>query len=239
MQPQHPADHAALLARRDFVIPPGDFAEPERELLARYGRWLEALASGAVAPATPGQEQFVKVARGERDPETDFERVWVKVIQQRAVAVEVVRTFQALAQARADRSALEAQYTAARAAVLALVRDQLNAVDEEFAGRVAEAAHEADATEQAVRELVLRLGRSVNLAGIRATYSSPRVSWDNERMEAYAQHHPEVLAFRKLGKPFVALKFGDKDAPAQPGPAALPEGGGEAMKALPPEGGEG
>ena len=75
---QHPADHAALLARHDFVIPPGDFTEPERDLLVRYGRWLEALASGTAAPVTPAQEQFVKVARGEREPETDFERAWVK-----------------------------------------------------------------------------------------------------------------------------------------------------------------
>ena len=235
----HPPEHAALLARRDFVIPLGNFAEPERDLLAKYGRWLEGLASGAIAPATPAQEQFVTVSRGERDAETDFERVWVKVMRQRAVAVEVARTFQALAKARADRAALEAEYTAARAAVLAQVRVQLNAVDEAFAARVADAVHGADAAEQEVRELVLRLGRSVNLAGVRATYSSPRVSWDSGRLEAYAQHHPEVLNFRKVGKPFVALKFGDKDSPATPGPAALPAGeGAETMKALPPEGGE-
>jgi uncharacterized protein YifE (UPF0438 family) len=235
-----PAEHAALLARRDFVIPPGDFTEPERDLLARYGRWLDALATGAIAPATPGQEQFVRVARGERDPETDFERAWVKVMQQRAVAVEVARTFQALAQARATASAVEAEYLAARAAVMAQVRDQLDAVDEAFANRLKEAADDSAATEQAVRDLVLRLGRGVSLGGIRVAYYPGRVSWDNEKMEVYAQHHPEVLAFRKVGKPWVNLRFVDRDTPAEAGPDALPPAGsaeGE-PKALPPEGGE-
>ena len=32
-----PADHAALLARRDFVFPPGEYTEPEREILTGIG----------------------------------------------------------------------------------------------------------------------------------------------------------------------------------------------------------
>ena len=47
-------------------------------------------------------------------------------------------------------------------------------------------------------------------------------------------------ALRKVGKPWVNLRFLDGNAPAGPGPAALPASGGganEAMKALPPEGG--
>ena len=83
-----------------------------------------------------------------------------------------------------------------------------------------EAAEAATTAEQTARDIVLRTGKSVHLVGIRATYSSPRVSWDTPKLEAYAAAHPEVLAFRKLGKPFVNLRFLDANAPAEPKPSA-------------------
>jgi uncharacterized protein YifE (UPF0438 family) len=217
----HPPDHAALLARRDFVIPPGEFTPAERELLTKYGRWLEALAVGAIAPTTPGQEQFVAVAQGQRAPETDFERAWTQLMRQRATGDVVTRTFQAFAQARADKAAVEAEYTNARAAVLAQVRDQLAAIDEQFAGRLADTAEAVTTAEQALRDLVLRLKRTFHLAGIRATYQGARVTWDTPKLDAYAEQHPEVLAFRKVGKPWVNLRLNDKPPqghPASPDP---------------------
>src|SRR6185503_14092064 len=100
----HPEDHAAYLAKHDFVIPPGEFTPAEKELLTKYGRWMEALASGVLAPATPAQEQFARVARGEGEPSTDFERAWLKVVKERVTADEVVQKFQALRTARAHAS---------------------------------------------------------------------------------------------------------------------------------------
>ncbi|MBN9120494.1 MAG: DUF413 domain-containing protein [Planctomycetes bacterium] len=205
----HPEDHAAYLAEHDFVTPPGDFTPIEKELLTKYGRWMEALASGAIAPATPGQEQFVRVARGEGEPGTDFERAWTKVLKERAVAEEVARSFQAMREARAHASEVEAEYLAARQVVLAAVREQLDAVDATFAEQLQSANEGASAAEKAVRELVLKVGRSVNTAGIKAVYSSPRVTWDNTKLAAYAEAHPEVKEFRKVGKPSVSLRFGD------------------------------
>ena len=93
--------------------------------------------------------------------------------------------------------------------VLATVREQLDAVDAKFAEQL-QSANEGSATaEKSARELTLKLGRTVGVAGIKAVYSSPRVSWDNEKMAAYAETHPEVKEFRKVGKPSVALRFGD------------------------------
>ena len=215
----HPTDHAAYLARHDFRIPGDGYTPTEIDLLTRYGRWLEALAAGAIAPMTPGQERFVRSARGEVEPETDFERVWAKVVHKRNAEDEVRHAFQALAAARAEAAAADAEYSAARSAVLAQVRNQLDAVDAAFAERIQTAADVAAATEQALRALILKIGKSVSLAGIRATYSSPRVTWDTKGLDAYAHQHPEVNAFRKLGKPTVALRFLDRaatDTPAEP-----------------------
>src|SRR5262245_53189974 len=119
-------DHEAYLTRRDFVIPhPDAFTPDERDLLAKYGRWLEALAAGILKPTTPNQEQFVQTARGQREPQTEFERAWAKVMRERAIADEVVTTFQKLRQARAKAARLEAEYLAARQVVLQAVREKL------------------------------------------------------------------------------------------------------------------
>jgi uncharacterized protein YifE (UPF0438 family) len=203
-------DHKAFLDRRDFAIPPGDFTPAERSLLAKYGRWLEALAAGALTPLTPTQEQFVRVARGEGEPATEYEIAWMKVAHHRSIAPEVIRTFRALAESRAEAAALEAEYRDARSAVLAQIRDQLDAVDGAYSERLQAATEAAANNEQALRALMLRLKHSVTLAGIRAVYTSARVTWDSKAMEAYSQNHPEVREFRKVGNPVVALRFLDQ-----------------------------
>jgi uncharacterized protein YifE (UPF0438 family) len=206
-----PGEHAALLARRDFPVPPGgEFTPAERDLLARYGRWMEALATGGLAPVTAEQERFVTVARGEQPPATEFERAWDKLTRHRA---EVARCFATLAQARATAATVEAEYTASRSAVLATIRDQLAAIDDVFADRVRASVEAVAAAEAAVRELVLRLGQTVRLAGVQVAYHPGRVTWDNERMEEFAAAHPEVRAFRKVGKPWVALRYTDPGSP--------------------------
>lgn len=214
----HPDDHAAYLARHDFPTPPGDaFTPAERDLLAKYGRWLEALAAGVIQPTTPSQEQFVRVARGEAEPVSEFEKAWAKVGRERDVAAEAAEKFQALQAARARAALLDAEYRDARAAVLATVRDQLDAIDAAFAEQIQAAGAESAQAEQAVRELVLSLGRSVGAGGIKATYRSAPTTWDGARLAAYAEEHPEVLAFRKVGKPSVALKFSDGGPSAKAG----------------------
>lgn len=219
--------HKSYLDRRDFAIPPGDFTPAEKTLLARFGRWMEALASGALAPLTPAQEQFVRVSRGLAKPAAEFEVAWIKVMQQRAAAPEVVRTFRALAEARAAAAALEAEYRAARSAVLARIQEELAAVDLAYAGRLQASTEAADHNEQELRQLMLRLKHSVRLAGISAAYTAGRVSWDNPGMEAYAQNHPEVLKFRKVGKPVVALRY--RDQLVMPDKTSLPVASNDPM----------
>jgi uncharacterized protein YifE (UPF0438 family) len=205
----HPPDHAAYLAKHDFVIPPGDFTPAEKDLLTRYGRWMAALVSGAIAPTTPSQEQFLRVAHGEGEPTTDFERAWAKVIQAQGTAEEVERKFQILREARKHASEVEAEYLAARQVVLAAVREQLDAVDAAFAEQIQNANAESAAAEKDVREFVLKLRRSVSLPGVKVTYHPGRVTWDTEKMAAFAELHPEMQEFRKVGKPWVAVRFGD------------------------------
>jgi hypothetical protein len=75
-----PVEHLAFLQQSDFVPACSNvFSAEERAILARYGRWMEALVSGAITPATPEQQHFVHAACGKVIPRTRFEQIWVKV----------------------------------------------------------------------------------------------------------------------------------------------------------------
>jgi hypothetical protein len=217
-----PIDHAALLRQHDFVVPAGSgLDESERRLLLRYGRWLDALSSGLLQPLTPEQEHFVRVAHGTDAPGTEFERAWVKFEQSRSHAaraggqdsppvgpLEVAGRCTQLAAARRDAAAVHAEYQQRREAVLELVRSQLEALDAEFAERRRTADEEVRRLEGEVKELVLHFGQTVKHEGIHAVYARGRVLWDNGGLSRYAEAHPELLEFRKVGAPSVSLRYG-------------------------------
>jgi len=79
-----PADHLPFRQRRDFVLGCSNiFNEEEYNLLIQYGRWLEALVSGLISPITPEQVRFLQVDRGEIEPVSKYELVWIKLKQRR------------------------------------------------------------------------------------------------------------------------------------------------------------
>src|SRR5579884_1258244 len=148
-----PIDHAALLRQHDFVLPADmELDERERLLLLRYGRWLEALATGAIRALTPEQERFVRVAHGSEEPRTDFEHAWIKFSKQRARSgategpysscvgpLEVFSCLEQLAEAKRYANEIHVEYEKRRAAVLEQVRAQLEALDAEFREMLREA----------------------------------------------------------------------------------------------------
>ena len=76
-----PADHLVYLQRRPFRFSCSTsiFPQEEFEALAEYGNWMEALATGAIRPATPEQEHFLRVDRDETEPTTLHERAWLRL----------------------------------------------------------------------------------------------------------------------------------------------------------------
>jgi len=73
-------------AQRNYLRRPFEFgcstaAFPPDELaaLAESGALLEALAAGEVKPATADQKHFLKVDRGEAEPETTLELAWERL----------------------------------------------------------------------------------------------------------------------------------------------------------------
>ncbi len=216
-----PIDHAALLRQHDFVVPADNgLDERERLLLLRYGRWLEALSTGILQAVTPEQEHFVRVARGDEEPITDFERAWVKLSQLRAQPgatggfrsgnvgpLEAASRIARLAEAKRYVTELRDEYEHRRESVLEQVRAQLEALDAEFGDKLREADEEVSRLEDEVKESVREAGESVKHEGIHAIYMRGRVTWDSRGLSSYAETHPEVLDFRRVGKPSVSIRY--------------------------------
>lgn len=216
-----PNDHAALLSRHDFVLPANNgLDERERLLLLRYGRWLEALSTGILQALTPEQEHFVRVARGSEEPITDFERAWVKLSPLRAQSaatkslnsdcgnrLDVANRVAQLAEAKRYATEIHAEYQKRRESVMEQIRTQLEAVDAEFGEMLREADEEVVRLEGEVKEAVREGGRSVKQEGIHVIYNRGRSTWDNRRLSSYAETHPEVLEFRRIGNPIVSIRY--------------------------------
>jgi uncharacterized protein YifE (UPF0438 family) len=85
-----PPDHLVYLRSRPFAFgcSTAIFPAEELEVLSEYGNWMAALASGAILPVTPDQEQFLRVDREEAEPATVRERAWVRLKGRREYEIE-------------------------------------------------------------------------------------------------------------------------------------------------------
>ena len=214
-----PAQHVALLQRANYPVPSSArLNEQERGLLSRYGYWLEALATGTITPITPDQKHFVDVAKNEAEPHSPFEVAWVKCHQSTVASAqpdrrELAHLFNQLIAARTAAATTKEDYSARRVAILELVREQLDALDAEFVERLANTEAEATRLEAEARQAVVAHGASFWHLGVHAVYTRSRVTWDGKGLAAYAEAHPEIGQFRRIGQPSVSLRFKQPDRP--------------------------
>ena len=207
-----PSDHADVLRRRGYPVEPtAHLTGAERDALVRYGYWLEALAGGAVAPTTPEQEQFARVARGEAEPRTLFETAWTANREAARTAPpipedDVARRLSRVESSRLALSALDDEYQARRADVLRQVQAEIDAIDTEFAPRLDTAREACEAAEREARTAVLAHGTSFTYGRIRAVFTRGRVSWDTKGLARHMESHPELGQFRRVGQPSVSFR---------------------------------
>jgi len=216
-----PADHAELLRRADYPVPSGaTLTESERQTVARFGYWMQALTAGTIAPATTEQEHFVLAARGMEDPTTPFEIAWEKVRLSAAVPAAVnaapttlTATARQLDETRATAIALRQADLSRRLDILAKVQPEIDALDAEMSSRLKPLEAEMARLEVLLKEGVRAAGRTFFYEGIRVTFARGRITFDNKGLQAYALRNPEVNEFRKVGKPIVSLRYVAADAP--------------------------
>ncbi|MEW6029418.1 MAG: hypothetical protein AB1554_08040 [Chloroflexota bacterium] len=103
-------------------------------------------------------------------------------------------------------------YEAKRTEILKKVQAELDALEVEYGPILDSAEENIETLENEIKTDVLLHGESVSGGIFRAVYTKGRVSWDNSRIEKYAEHHPEILEFRKQSPPTVSLRIvGEKD----------------------------
>lgn len=213
-----PAEHKLLLNKVGYPIPPlAELDASERVLITKFGYWLDALASGSLAPLTDDQHRFVAVARGTADPQTPHERAWVKLRRAPAGPIQpcdLMPRMEALARAKRAAAELTAVYEAKRAAIMERIQPELTALDSDFLDRMQRSADDVSRFDTIVREAVLQYGRSFSHARIRAVYARARITWDSKGLQQYAVSHPDVERYRKVGKPTVSLRFIASDEPS-------------------------
>jgi hypothetical protein len=108
--------------------------------------------------------------------------------------VQIRDLLEILAELRAERSAKAAPFA-----------ERIAALEEERDAATAELDEQIAAMEAAVKRAVVAHGESVEAQHMRAIYVKPRITWDNQRLEGYAEAHPEIKAFRRVGNPSVRL----------------------------------
>jgi hypothetical protein len=74
-----PDEHLKILWQGGYnVTLSKEYSPMETYFIRTYGRYMDALASGIIAPFHPLQVQFLRVSRGEKQPENEFESSWSK-----------------------------------------------------------------------------------------------------------------------------------------------------------------
>ena len=87
-------EHLKFLRQRYFTMLPlrhtvYDLTWAEKEILFRYGNWLNALMNGILNAETTGQRHFLAVCKSEVQPENEIERIWKRYLQN----IEMDKTF--------------------------------------------------------------------------------------------------------------------------------------------------
>ena len=119
---------------------------------------------------------------------------------------EIAGKLRRLADLHAAVDLTRLDYEARRSEVLKQVQAELDALESEYLPLIEAAQENATALEGEIKNDVLLNGQTVSTELYQAIYVRGRVSWDNEGINRYAESHPEVLKFRKVGQPNVTLR---------------------------------
>ena len=78
-----PEDHMREFLKGGYDVALGDGYDAwGLHAIRNFGRWLEALASGRIAPIDPYHHHFLQVCRGEASPDTPIEKTWLRFIKE-------------------------------------------------------------------------------------------------------------------------------------------------------------
>jgi hypothetical protein len=129
---------------------------------------------------------------------------------ERPTREHVTEKLERLSNLRAAKDVTQMDYEAKKNAILKQVQAELDALEAEYEPLLESVDRNIDLLETEIKTDVLLHGESVQGGTFRAVYTKGRTSWDNNGIEKYAEHHPDVLLYRKQGPPSVSLRIVDE-----------------------------
>ncbi len=86
------------------------------------------------------------------------------------------------------------------------IKAKLLEIDAEFDPILLNLSERKRELEACIKEQVLSRGESVRGKSHAFCWYKPRSTWDTRALEGYGVAHPEIMQFRKLGKPTVYVR---------------------------------
>jgi uncharacterized protein YifE (UPF0438 family) len=78
-----PDDHMAELFKGGYPVALGDeYLPSDKHYILKIGHWLDALATGRIAPTDPIQSHFVRVCQGAEPADTSIEKSWLRFVNE-------------------------------------------------------------------------------------------------------------------------------------------------------------
>lgn len=84
--------------------------------------------------------------------------------------------------------------------------ERIALIQRELEDATAELERQCTELREQIKAMVIEGQTSVKGDSIFAIYVKPRVTWDSKRLEGYAAAHPEIEAFKKVGRPSVRFQ---------------------------------
>lgn len=119
---------------------------------------------------------------------------------------EIRRKLDELARLKAKQTTMAEPHRAKIDAMMEPFREQIKAIEATIADKSAELSVEIAMLEDEIKAATIEYGESIKGTFLRAQYSRGRVSWNTKGLVGYGAAHPEVLQFRKQGKPYVSIR---------------------------------
>ena len=86
------------------------------------------------------------------------------------------------------------------------IKSKLDAIEFEFEQSICSVEESIRIAKERIKPSVLRFEATAKGTGLQVVYSKGRVSWDTKSLDSYATSHPEILQFRRHGKPTVSFR---------------------------------
>lgn len=120
--------------------------------------------------------------------------------------MDTIRSLDRLHDLRVEREKLQVVETARIDELLIDFVPEMDAIRDDYAPQFKAIDAEAALLEEGIRNNTFDLGFTSKGRYLMAVWSKPRVTWDGKGLLGYMVAHPEIEAFKRVGKPSVSIR---------------------------------